>query len=75
MIAPSHPQRGNGQRPTRQQAWDVANRHLDSDRITEETSPGIGRRMTETVGRYPVVAIAAAAVIGITAGWLVKRKF
>lgn len=73
MIAPSYSYPPNGEDALQEQAWNEASRDITQQ--TRTTADSIGRRVTETVGRYPVVALAAAAAIGITAGWLVKRKF
>ncbi len=72
MIAPSYSYPPNGENALQEQAWQKADR--DTSHRTGETSNSIGHRVTETVGRYPIAALAAAAAIGITAGWLVKRK-
>lgn len=42
---------------------------------SQEVVSPIGDRITNAIGRYPLVAIAASAAMGVTLGWLVKRKW
>lgn len=38
-----------------------------------ETFPG-SNVVTRVIGRHPIVALAAAGLVGISIGWLVKRR-
>lgn len=67
MIAPMNQ---SNERLTRTKALKIANRHLASERSAD----GLADKVTSTVGHYPVIAVAAATVLGIAAGWIIKRK-
>lgn len=35
----------------------------------------IGNRIADSIGQYPLVAVTASAVVGVTLGWFVKRRW
>ena len=64
MIAPANPYQREHQ--TQHSAPRVP---ANTDATASESSV-----VARTVGRYPVVVLASAVVVGVALGWLVKRK-
>ncbi|SMP59204.1 hypothetical protein SAMN06265222_106183 [Neorhodopirellula lusitana] len=63
----------NQSTPDNSRVWSVGRTPMHAQHL-EEASGGLSERATDVVGRYPIVSLAAAAAIGLAAGWLVKRS-
>ncbi|MEZ6090195.1 MAG: hypothetical protein R3C05_19650 [Pirellulaceae bacterium] len=66
--APSH------QGPTQRQAWSIAYEELDRQGLLCSQPSSMLDRISYAVGKKPALAIGIATAIGVTAGWLLKRK-
>ncbi|QDV40350.1 hypothetical protein Enr13x_01560 [Stieleria neptunia] len=49
----------------------------DADRLSNRNEPGASNVnfVQQTIAKHPTLALAAAGAIGLTLGWLVKRKW
>ncbi|TWU01710.1 hypothetical protein Pla100_14450 [Neorhodopirellula pilleata] len=52
--------------PTRMDLGEIGSSHV---------AKPTGDRIFNVVGKYPIVAVAASAIVGVALGWLVKRKW
>ncbi|QDS88627.1 hypothetical protein EC9_28180 [Rosistilla ulvae] len=75
MIAPANNRfKSSSDRPSRQQAWDIAHQSLAEEGLLSDQPPSVGNHINKTIGRYPLLAIATATAIGIATGWWIKRR-
>ncbi|QDV59362.1 hypothetical protein Mal33_53900 [Rosistilla oblonga] len=75
MIAPANNRfQSSSKPPTRDEAWDIAYQSLSEEGLIESRKRSLDQRLAGAVGRYPMVAVATATVLGVVIGCLVKRS-
>lgn len=62
------------QQATADQRQPLGNADISPGQPTPSFQDDLTDHVTKAVGRYPLASIVAATVLGVAAGWIVKRK-
>ncbi|QDV69477.1 hypothetical protein Poly24_31930 [Rosistilla carotiformis] len=75
MIAPANNRFQNtADRPSRDQAWQIAYQSLAEEGLLEDSSPTIHQRASAAVGQYPLLSVTVAVALGLAVGCWAKRS-